>query len=315
MRGMQIVLPGALPDAAIAGQLASHIEEMAPRFAGWLASAHAQTTQAAPETTLCTPYEFWLLKRYGFQADAGGRASAGLGALRARQTGANVAADHPLWLAQLVHVAPAREGAALIPASELEITPDENAALFESARESFADAGFSAEPFDTMHWRLKLPAGYAPECASPDLVSITSVNDWWSQDAAGRPWRRLVNELQMIWFDHPVNQAREARGLRPVNSLWLYGGAAPSRLAAAIDAGTLKVIRSLHGPALVQDWGSWLAELERLEKYEFPALADATGLVLTGQDRIVELTPAKPGFFDRLLGRKQDWRRWWSHRA
>lgn len=315
MRGMQIVLPGALPDAAIAGQLASHIEEKAPRFTGWLAAAHVEIVSAAPETTLCTPYEYWLLRRHGFQGDAACRASAGLSALLARQGGVNVAPDRPLWLAQLVHVAPARDGAALIPARELEITPEESAALFESARESLADAGFAAEPFDALHWRLELPEGYAPECASPDLVSLTSVNDWWSQDAAGRPWRRLVNELQMIWFDHPVNHAREARGLRPVNSLWLYGGAAPSRLSAAVDAGSLRVIRALHGPALVQDWGSWLVELERLEKDEFTALADATSVVLTGPDRIVELTPAKQGFFGRLLGRKQDWRRWWSHRA
>ena len=33
-----------------------------------------------------------------------------------------------------------------------------------------------------------------------------------------------LNELQMLLHDHPVNQAREARGELPVNSLWLWGG-------------------------------------------------------------------------------------------
>ena len=37
-------------------------------------------------------------------------------------------------------------------------------------------------------------------------------------------FRSLLNELQMLLFEHPVNQAREARGELPVNSLWLWGG-------------------------------------------------------------------------------------------
>ena len=37
-------------------------------------------------------------------------------------------------------------------------------------------------------------------------------------------WRKLLNEIQMLLFDHPVNQAREARGLPTANSLWLWGG-------------------------------------------------------------------------------------------
>src|SRR5690606_4093503 len=132
----------------------------------------------------------------------------------------------------------------------------------------------------------------------------------------GRPWRRLVNELQMLWFDHPVNQAREARGLRPVNSVWLYGGGRPAQLssAPALDTGSLRVVRGLHGPALVQDWGSWLQELERLDRDEFARLDMPERLVLIGADRIAELTPARPGFLGRLMGTKQDWRRWWSGR-
>lgn len=55
--------------------------------------------------------------------------------------------------------------------------------------------------------------------------------------AAGRPidpllpagpdalaWRTLLNEAQMLLFSHPVNQAREARGEPPINSVWLWGG-------------------------------------------------------------------------------------------
>jgi hypothetical protein len=33
---------------------------------------------------------------------------------------------------------------------------------------------------------------------------------------------KLQNEVQMAWFEHPVNEAREARGLPAVNSIWFH---------------------------------------------------------------------------------------------
>jgi hypothetical protein len=41
--------------------------------------------------------------------------------------------------------------------------------------------------------------------------------------AAGR-YRKLVSEIEMALHDHPVNLERQERGLRPVNSFWLWGG-------------------------------------------------------------------------------------------
>src|SRR5258707_13045446 len=40
---------------------------------------------------------------------------------------------------------------------------------------------------------------------------------------------KLQNEVQMAWFEHPVNEAREARGLPAVNSIWFHaqGSAQP----------------------------------------------------------------------------------------
>ena len=38
-----------------------------------------------------------------------------------------------------------------------------------------------------------------------------------------RVWRRVLNEVQMTLHAHPVNAARNARGLPPVNSVWPWG--------------------------------------------------------------------------------------------
>ena len=37
-------------------------------------------------------------------------------------------------------------------------------------------------------------------------------------------FKSLLNEVQMLLHDHPINQAREQQGLLTVNSLWLSGG-------------------------------------------------------------------------------------------
>jgi hypothetical protein len=39
-------------------------------------------------------------------------------------------------------------------------------------------------------------------------------------------WHRIFNEIQMLLFNHSVNEARELRGELPVNSVWFWGGSA-----------------------------------------------------------------------------------------
>ncbi|MGO9446000.1 MAG: hypothetical protein ACLPXB_14655 [Thiobacillaceae bacterium] len=45
-------------------------------------------------------------------------------------------------------------------------------------------------------------------------------------------WRALLNEVQMLLYGHPVNQAREAHNLPAINSIWLWGGGRFSQAAS-----------------------------------------------------------------------------------
>jgi hypothetical protein len=36
-------------------------------------------------------------------------------------------------------------------------------------------------------------------------------------------WHKVFNEVQMLLFAHPLNDAREARGESPINSVWFWG--------------------------------------------------------------------------------------------
>ncbi|MGB3289415.1 MAG: hypothetical protein WBA83_09085 [Burkholderiaceae bacterium] len=313
---MRIVLPGALPDPREARELTSYLPTTAPTLLGWLERGRAKAFDADTAKAGCTPLEQWRLARRGFQPRPEQNLAAGLGPLLA--PGA-AEPDRPLWLAELVHVSPSRDGAALLPAHELAITPDQSVALFQSVQSLFSEAGYTLRPGDTDRWLIEPPKDYAPSCASPSLVAVTSVNDWWPQDMAGRPWRRLVNEVQMLWYEHPVNQARYQQGLVPVNSLWLFGGARPDQLTGTMaDDAETQVHSDLQASAIARDWGGWLAALGQLEARVFQPLAQGKQpeIVLIGSDSYVEITAAALGRWTHWLpGSRNAWRKWWSHQS
>ncbi|NYT44938.1 hypothetical protein H0A64_08880 [Alcaligenaceae bacterium] len=312
---MRIVLPGALPDPREAGELTSYLHENAPTLARWLELGRARSLPADPAQTGCTPYETWQLREQGFQPEPGQNFATGLGPLRLHDTAerANVPPEQAVWMVELVHVSPSRDGAALLPAADLAITPEQSVALFESAEPLFAEVGFGLHRSSLQHWRIDLPDGYSPVVASPVLVSLTSVNDWWPQGLQDRPWRRLVNEVQMLWFDHPANQARYELGQMPVNSLWLFGGARPDQLTPAAPDPDTQVHAQLLAYSTTHDWGGWLAALKDLEARVFRPLSGQPmpELILTGSDRIVQLS--KPARWRQWLPVSRNaWSNWWS---
>ncbi len=306
---MRIVLPGALPDPAQARELIPHVEQQAPSLVKWLRAARATVTPADPNHTGCTPVEYWQLCALGFTPGSGQNFATGLGPFLYGLP--DCPPSEPVWLVELVHVSPARDGAALLPAGSLDISAEQNQALLQSVSATFAAHGFTVQAAGEHHWRVTLPTDCQPFVVSPTLVSQTSVNAWWSQAPESRAWRRLVNEVQMLWFDHPVNSERYTQQRVPVNSLWLFGGASAAQFKQKTLENT-RIIPVLAEPALHQDWGLWLQELGTLNTlFESPL----TELVLTGNDRIITLCPAPLERLKNLLALSTNaWRTWWSPR-
>lgn len=308
---MQIVLPGALPDPRDARELTSYLSKTAPTLLRWLERSHAHSVSADPAVSGCTAYEHWELSACGFQPSLGQNFSAGLGPLRFQGEAPD---NQAIWLAELVHLSPSRDGAVLLPANTLDITPEQSVALFQSASTLFTKTDFSLAPNSTQHWRITIPPEWQPQCASPALVSTTTVNDWWKQDMAGRPWRKLGNEIQMLWFEDPVNQLRYQASQMPINGLWLYGGATQQQLADKNAIATAKTYEHLLPWHTTRDWGGWLAALAQLEAEVFLPLADKQpDLVLTGSDRYVTLKKSALSRWTSFLpGKRNYWRSWWS---
>lgn len=270
-----------------------------------------------PHTRGCTPFEAWQLEQAGYAAQAGLPWGAGLGPLLA---GENACRDgQPVWLGELVHLALGTDRATLLPAGQMDLRAEESQALLEAARPLFEDAGFSVEPLSPQRWRLSLPDGLRPETASPQAVAGQPLQAWWQHDASTRPWRRLLNEIQMAWHEHPVNEARTARGAAPVNALWLYGGARP--WPAPAQAVPARVLDGLLEPLHKGDWAVWLDTLEDLDRNHLAPLARGkhllpaadTEILLLGDRRQACLRfKSRAGLLRWLPPAKNDWNTWWS---
>ncbi|MDT8310817.1 MAG: hypothetical protein RQ732_05165 [Methylophaga sp.] len=104
---------------------------------------------------------------------------------------------------------------------------DMEAAQLQASLKPLLDA-FQGEwlTYSGKHWGLRLAK--VPEMQWPaiDKLEGQSIGDQLPVGSEQTAWRRLLNEIQMTLFDHPVNTQRETAGLLPVNAVWFSGAAA-----------------------------------------------------------------------------------------
>lgn len=77
-------------------------------------------------------------------------------------------------------------------------------------------------------WYLRL--AQMPHIRTSTLGQVTcrNINHFLPSGNDSMMWRKLMNEIQMLLHEHPVNRARESRGELSINSLWFWGGGYPA---------------------------------------------------------------------------------------
>ncbi len=96
--------------------------------------------------------------------------------------------------------------------------------LTVALNEHFAADGLEFFANNSGGWYLRLDANPEISTTLPETATGHDVTPYLPQGACAAKWNRLLNEMQMLLHEHPVNQAREAAGELAVNSLWLSGG-------------------------------------------------------------------------------------------
>jgi len=102
--------------------------------------------------------------------------------------------------------------------------------------EHFAGMGMAFFAPHPRRWYVRLEA--EPQITTSPLQQVAWCDAKFHQPqgADALRWQRIVTEVQMLLYAHPLNQEREARGELLVNSLWLWGGGRATQLAKVFDA-------------------------------------------------------------------------------
>lgn len=130
------------------------------------------------------------------------------------------------WLsADPAWVQPDINGVRLLACGQMELSMADAQALAAPLKPVFGDAGMLLEITAPDRWHLRLAKDSPlPTFAAPEQAMGEDLAQHLPQGPQGKRWRVLLNEVQILLHQHPLNAQRRAQGLSPVNSLWLWGG-------------------------------------------------------------------------------------------
>jgi hypothetical protein len=316
MRHIEINLPYGLPSKQAAGLVR---ELHAPALAVLLSHARSSLAQPASEPASeafarALPHELWLGRQFGI-TNAPDRANTSLPLAAALMQSLGLSAGEGFWfILNPAHIHFAQDKLALADQRLCALSEAESRVLFDAARPSFEQEGKLLEYGNAATWFVRADDWNGLQTASPDAACGHNLEFWLPEGPGEKAWRRLHNEIQMLWHAHPVNRDRESSGLLPANALWLWGGAKGKmagwpdafsgkytdsfklsgwmqafaryvpRNVADCTADELMAMRPQHGllvldgligPALASDWETWLAVYRELEQNWFAPLLRA----------------------------------------
>lgn len=230
---LHLLIPFSRPPAAQAPTLLRELE--LPALEKLLRHATLVEHQAGDDFQRTLPHERWLARSFGL-IDPSAQDEAPLAAHMLLADGGTPGTAS--WACiEPVHIRIARDHLVLIDPDTLALQSDEAARLLADARPLVEELGLTLVAPNPLRWYLSGEALGRLASASPLRASGRSVEIWLPQavDAAAGSqrrspfWMKLQNEVQMAWFEHPVNEAREQRGQLAANSIWLHsqGALAP----------------------------------------------------------------------------------------
>lgn len=327
-----LVLPFSLPPKELAPDLGRHLK--APALAALLSKSASERTVPGPDSVRRLPHELWLARALGAGGDA--PAFAG-GAMR----GYGLDPDDGHWfIVHPAHIEIARSHLLLNDVRQLALTEAHSRGLFETARPYFEELGLTLAYGDAATWFLRADDWRGLDTASPDAAAGLDISYFMPSGPAAIRFRKLQNEIQMLWHEHPANVERDAQRQLPVNAFWPWSGSGGQSLpdrpqplmtsaaqpwmdalatatgggkadaATAFSAGSTVYCDHLSAAAIASDWSAWIGAMEVLERDWFaPAhaalhsgAATRVTLVLASRDQLLETTTTR-------LAQRKFWRR------
>ena len=129
---------------------------------------------------------------------------------------------------QPVHFHATRDHLILMAQSQIDLTANESTKLLQTAL-PFIEEDFGSKVLFQGQRDWFISAGPFASLATHSIDQAHGRNiDWWmprdtNEAGIAKLWRKLQNEIQMLWHIDPVNEERQQRGYPSINSLWISG--------------------------------------------------------------------------------------------
>ena len=208
MRSVQLFVPQLVPDLPDPAEALSRH----PALHRLLARARKQCVAADHfEALLCgafavQPQDDWPVAPLTLRADG-------------------EAPGERFWLrADPVHLHAEQGDLVLVDGERLDITHGEAAALVDALNRHFSTDGLEFTAPTPTRWYVHLQQPLRLHTTPLSLATGRRVDALLPTGGDALAWHRCANEAQMLMHAHPVNEAREAQGALPINSLWFWGG-------------------------------------------------------------------------------------------
>ncbi len=266
--GVHLLIPFAASlspgcQQALAGLQMPHLERLLARLSpGVLEEGDADS--------LSPPHERVLARAYGLASPDGCIPWA---AAQLEQAGRDTDFAAWAWITPC-HWEVGRDNLVMGHPQALQLDPRDAQQLVAAMQPYFEQDGIQLEYDAPTLWLARAEIFRNLPTASLDRVVGRRVDGWMPQGDAGRPLRRLQQEMQMLLYTHPVNDARVRGGLLPVNSFWVSGSGALPPHGKPAPSG-MEIIHYLRDAALREDWPAWAAAWAQLDATECARLLKA----------------------------------------
>lgn len=301
--GVHLLVPFA---TCSAGGCAEALRELKlPNLQRLVARLALEGSDAGDAGSLSAPHERVLARARGLPATDG---LIPFAALQAHQQGRGDATEGWAWVSP-AHWRVGTDHIAMGHPQELRLDADDAQALLAAMQPYFAEDGITLAYEAPLRWLARAELFRTLPTASLDRVIGRVIDRWMPTGDAARPVRRLQQEMQMLLYTLPLNEARQRGGLPPVNSFWVSGtGALPAGYMPPATGG-LQVTHCLRDAALLADWTGWASAWQQLDARDCARLlAEAdrgreVRLTLCGEAGARTWSSRGVGAFRRLVAR------------
>ena len=169
----------------------------------------------------------------------------------------------------------------MLDPARLHLSDLESQQLLQAMQPFLQEDGLDVRWHSALRWHATARVFDNMQAASLDRVSGANVKPWITDGHMPPSLRRLQSEMQMLLYNHPVNDARMDQGRLTVNSFWVHGAGTMPKTHDTPPPSEVLVLGHLREAALRGDLQAWQAAWRELDAEHLAPLAQQADLRLS----------------------------------